>query len=322
MTRIKTKTKRLSNQKKLVVLTSSIFAMTAVGLSIYLLSSKSAKASSIGKDVVTKPKRPKSNTNVSTQTTTSQTTSTTSQGQPSIITITNENKTDMTTIPTNTRPVSQISVQQNNRSKLAQATQNTLARAYDEYLKNVRDPEPNTILDRQGVLYDCSYNRIGSFPQGVRIFNYLQEGVGVNRDYYSNSDSGPCAANKYYWCGAFVAYCWNEVQPYYRSSFFPGVSSLMRWGDQNPARYVDFHEIRPGDIFLIAKEGASRGHHIALCYEVLGNGVFKTIEGNTYGDGQLEGVCYRTRHLENSPSRASGKNYVIKALRPLETDLI
>lgn len=218
--------------------------------------------------------------------------------------------------------VTKKSLFQVNHTDLEVATQTALTRAYEEYLKNVRDPAPNTILDRQGNLYDCSYNQIGSFPQGVRIFDYLREGVGENRQYYSNSDSGPCSSNKYYWCGAFVAYCWNQVNPRDRFAFFSEVTRLMHWADQNPARYVNFSEIRPGDILLIAKDEESKGHHIGMCYAVLGDGVFKTMEGNTYGDGQPEGVCYRTRYTKNSPFRASGKSYIITAIRPLETDLI
>lgn len=321
MAKIKSKTLNLSKKKKVLVVTSSVLALTAVGVGVYLLNTKSASASDSllkKKDIgsarrgLTEDERA---TPISISTSTTSTTST----EPPITTVSyDETETD-STVPTSSVPTTTTA---SSRTRLEMSTRKALDRAYAEYMKNVRDPKPGNMIDRSGNLYECGYKKIGTFPQGVRIFTYLEEGVGENRQYYANFDeTHSCGVNEYQWCGAFIAYCWADVKFEYRSRYFPGVTRMMEWAKLNPARVVNDNEIKPGDILLIAREGASKGHHIGLCYEVLGNGAFKTIEGNTYGDGQPEGICYRTRHLKDSPYRASGKHFVIKALRPLETDL-
>ncbi len=210
-------------------------------------------------------------------------------------------------------------------TRLDLASMKAVQRAYNEYKKDVRDPRPGTLLDKSGDLYNCRYRKIGTFPQGVRIFSYLKHGVKNNQDYYSNPSDGSnsCGVYEYQWCGAFVAYCWIDVKPSIRKKYFPSVTRLMTWAEENPDRVIiKRSEVMPGDIFLIAKAGARRGRHIALCYEDLGYGVFTTIEGNTRGDGQKEGVCMRTRYSKKSPHRPDGEDFIIKVLRPVESDLM
>ncbi len=326
MAKIKAKTKRIDNKKRSVMLASSIVALTAVGVGVYFFNAKSASASdrtlkNIGNDE-TQPSTSPTVQITRAQTTTTEprvvepevTTTNVSYETSDVSSSTQEPTPEPTPVPTTRPPV--------NRNRLELSTQKALERAYSEYMKNVRDPKPGNMIDQNGNLYDCGYRKIGTFPQGVRIFTYLSEGVGENRQYYANFDeTHSCGVNEYQWCGAFIAYCWADVKFEDRVRYFPGVTRMMEWINLNPARAVSDYEIKPGDILLIARDGATRGHHIALCYEVLGNGAFKTIEGNTYGDGQPEGVCYRTRHIASSPYRPAGKHFIIKALRPLETDL-
>jgi hypothetical protein len=331
--RNKAKKSKLSSNKKLIIATASILTLTSIGVGLYLANTKTPTPTP--KRKTNKPKAQTNDvddTDITTEITTTSTSTSHSSGggNPSIITVSvidTEESNDMpnTTNNSNVTPHTPTNTNTTSRGmgKLEQATQLALSRAFEEYNRNVRDlTSENTILDQQGNLYDCSYNKIGTFTSALPIFTYIKEGLGINKQYYSNATSGPCASKRYSWCGAFVAYCWIKVDPYYRSEFFPGVTRLKQWANQDPRRYVDSSDIQPGDILLISRPDENVGSHIAMCYEVLGNGVFKTIEGNTYGDGQPEGVCYRTRYTKNSPAYTSSKSYIIQAIRPLESDIV
>lgn len=110
------------------------------------------------------------------------------------------------------------------------------------------------------------------------------------------------------WCGAFAAKCWEDVKEALRKAYFASTYRLDRFGqyrsvDENGpvgdppddgcrlCLIVDGDETcreeiapRAGDIILIGCR--SYGHHIALVESYDEKiGVFKTIEGNAFGDG-------------------------------------
>lgn len=330
MAKFKTTNKLTSNKKNIVILASSITALTAVGIGVYFLTTKS-KAKSTNTGQTSKP----TTTN---QTFELQNVSSEPTDMSDMIDLVRyssplidppptewretptENTTENTT-ENSTTDEDEVKETVDDLPEKLISTLKTLNRAYGEYEKNVRDPRRGTILDDDGILYDCDYRKIGTFPEGKRIFTYLRKGVGNYQGYYTNPGKGSCGVYEYQWCGAFVAYCWIDVKPELRKKFFPSVTRLMSWVEEDDRRKVKKSEIRPGDILLIAKDGEDKGHHIALCYEDEGYGVFTTIEGNTSGDGQLEGVCVRTRYLKNSKHRGGEEDFIIEAIRPLSFDL-
>jgi len=188
--------------------------------------------------------------------------------------------------------------------------------------KGVKDVFEGYAIDKSGSLYSC---REAMLPTGDKqesalpIFNYL-ESVGEYGLYYGNDVRGTaCSFCQYSWCGAFVAYCWKRVREDIRINHFASVSSIVAWAGQDPNRFVSNGRLEAGDILIFQRPGSSSGHHMGLFEGYLSDGRVSTIEGNTYGFGQAEGVCRLYRYFKgNAPS---GESYISCAIRPLSTDL-
>lgn len=126
-----------------------------------------------------------------------------------------------------------------------------------------------------------------------RTLVYLSEGVLDQRS----------SLGSYQWCGAFAAFCWQEVHPELRKRLWPSVYRLLVYADygvdrnlwpaslaarfpriEPPRVLVDVRdgnraEIRPGDICLV---GVSKPRHITLASSIEDVGLH-TISGNGLG---------------------------------------
>lgn len=160
-----------------------------------------------------------------------------------------------------------------------------------------------------------------------RILDYMRLGVLDNRT----------ALGNYQWCGAFAAYCWQDVHPEIRKHLWPSVYRLLLyanygidknlWPAEMAARFPrtepprvlidvrlisDRKLIRPGDVCLV---GSGEPHHIAIA-TIVADGFLHTISGN--GLGLL---------ASNMRGRGVAKNLypwpqVWYAIRPAPGDLV
>lgn len=110
------------------------------------------------------------------------------------------------------------------------------------------------------------------------------------------------------WCGFFVGACFPDLDKDIRLYVIGSCRRLeMNWHKtkfKKPKR-VDPKNIEPGDIVVINNDKSFNdpwGDHITLAVSTTQNGVFRTIEGNAFGQstsGQhVEGVVKNQRQIE------------------------
>ena len=157
-------------------------------------------------------------------------------------------------------------------------TYNALKTAKSEFNKNVTEPG------------------LGGDSERINIYIKSMSGIGWNweEDYVENS--------QFAWCGAFLAFVYEEVKFSIRQKIFPSCYRLYNnWA--NTSRRVN--SLSVGDIVTVyttAKK--SYGDHIVFpITNPDENGDFETIEGNAKGFGPKgdwrEGVSKRTRNLKD-----------------------
>lgn len=104
------------------------------------------------------------------------------------------------------------------------------------------------------------------------------------------------------WCMAYVYWCTKQLEalhPGYSTPLLKTGGVLNQW---NKRQNLAVKKPQAGDIFIM-----DFGHglgHTGFIVEVLADGTFKTIEGNTNNDGSREG--YEVEYKIRKPSQIKG----------------
>lgn len=155
------------------------------------------------------------------------------------------------------------------------------------------------ILDEQvlpnGKFYKGDTRRIEKIVQdggGDFWFNWMIKKFGRYRD------------RKVEWCGFFVGACFPTLAPSIRLELISSCNRIDNDWDQTefskPA-YIDPKDIQPGDV--VTKNGDRLNSHMMLAISTVERGVFRTIEGNAYGQSpsgvRVEGVVKNQRFTKD-----------------------
>lgn len=130
---------------------------------------------------------------------------------------------------------------------------------------------------------------------------------------YGKRVSTYCGDHCMSWCGAFVAYCWFELDKYVRRGLASTYKISLLLADE-PRRRVPPAEVQPGDIACVRGRGTHAwGDHIVLVRDVI-NDSFTTYEGNAKGRGPTgeiyQGVVTNLRKISE----------IVQVLRPIDED--
>lgn len=190
--------------------------------------------------------------------------------------------------------------------------------AQAEWDMNILDLPRGYQVDKEGNLYNKAgepYGRKQVSSDFARVHKYIDEGLGSawSQPLYTNTNGA--STKKFFWCGAFVAYCYKDfIKDDIRNKIFP--STYRMWEQwQGTKRQIKPENAKPGDIIVVGDSNSKKwGTHITLCKEVTKEGI-QTLEGNGIGMAacgeKKEGVVTKLRSWDT----------VMWIWRPLKKDM-
>jgi hypothetical protein len=193
-----------------------------------------------------------------------------------------------------------------------------VAIAQSEWDDNILDLPKGYQVDKEGNLYNKAgepYNRKEFSSEFSRVHKYIDEGLGKawSKPLYTNSNGA--STKKFFWCGAFAAYCYKDfIKDSIRNKIFPSTYRMWeQWKDSK--RNIKPENARPGDIVVVGgPKSKVWGTHIVIVKEVTDEGI-QTLEGNGIGMAacgkRKEGVVTRLRPWDT----------VMFCWRPLKKDM-
>ena len=182
-----------------------------------------------------------------------------------------------------------------NKPVLEERVKKAISRAEREWDQCIKEANPiinNYIIHKPGLNWKA-WSR-DSEVNGQKLKQNFTS-------YHKNGD--------FEWCGAFVAYCYTDLDPYVRYKNLASTARLNFWNIGSNARRIKPEDIQPGDIVVIYRNNPrdlKHGDHITLCVDASGikdgKGYFSTIEGNAVGklgNGKRgQGVVKNNRSLD------------------------
>ena len=182
-----------------------------------------------------------------------------------------------------------------NKPILEERVKKAITRAEREWNQTIKEANPiinNYIIHKPGLNWKAWSRE--SEVNGQKFKQNLTS-------YHKNGD--------FEWCGAFIAYCYTDLDPYVRYRNLASTARLNFWNINSNIRRIKPEDIQPGDIVIIYRKNPrslKHGDHITLCVDASGikdgKGYFSTIEGNAVGklgNGQRgQGVVKNNRSLD------------------------
>mgnify|MGYP001167292155 FL=1 len=107
------------------------------------------------------------------------------------------------------------------------------------------------------------------------------------------------------WCAAFITMMGRQaLGTAWPVTNTASVQRMVDWAKTLIAAGVWVDTPQKGDLFVLYFDSLSRYGHVGLVTEVLNNGSFKTIEGNTNSDGSRDGYgVFEREHKQNAKTK-------------------